>query len=185
MSLIGLTGYAQVGKDTVGRILVEQHGFKRTAFADPLRKGLLALDPWILLGEGVGFARLSHLVGVHGWDNAKTDYPEVRVLLQRYGTEAGRNIHGQGCWIEAWHRSCSNIGSDIVVTDVRFENEADEIHRLGGEVWCITRPGFEPVNAHVSDKGLGDEYYDLVLHNQRDVAYLEQLVQAAFNERLS
>jgi dephospho-CoA kinase len=35
--IIGLTGYAQSGKDTVANILVENYGYQRVAFADPIR----------------------------------------------------------------------------------------------------------------------------------------------------
>ena len=35
--VIGLTGYAQSGKDTVASILVEKYGYRRIAFADKIR----------------------------------------------------------------------------------------------------------------------------------------------------
>lgn len=43
MQLIGLTGRAGCGKDTVARFLCEAHGFVQIALADPLRDGLKAM----------------------------------------------------------------------------------------------------------------------------------------------
>jgi dephospho-CoA kinase len=41
--IIGLTGYAGSGKDTVRNILEAKHGFDGIAFADPIRDMLTAL----------------------------------------------------------------------------------------------------------------------------------------------
>ena len=41
--IIGLSGYAQSGKDTVANILVQHYGYKRVAFADKIRECLFAL----------------------------------------------------------------------------------------------------------------------------------------------
>ena len=43
--IIGLTGYAQSGKDTVAKILVENYGFTRIAFADKIREFLYETNP--------------------------------------------------------------------------------------------------------------------------------------------
>ncbi len=43
--IIGLTGYAQSGKDTVANILVERYGFTRVAFADKIREFLYETNP--------------------------------------------------------------------------------------------------------------------------------------------
>jgi len=151
MSLvIGLTGFAQSGKDTVGQIL-GKYGFKRLAFADALRDGLLALDP--LIPFEADHVRLSWLINTSGWDEAKVHYPEVRRLLQRYGTEAGRDIHGQDCWTDIVKRQVARIPGDgrVVITDVRFPNEVQLVRRYGGLVWRLERADTGPVNDHVSD----------------------------------
>lgn len=48
-SLIGLTGLARSGKDTVGAMLVERYGYTRVAFADGIRDAALALDPIVTM----------------------------------------------------------------------------------------------------------------------------------------
>jgi hypothetical protein len=39
----------------------------------------------------------------------------------------------------------------VVITDVRFANEAAAIRSWGGEIIRIDRPGVGPVNGHVSE----------------------------------
>lgn len=153
---IGLTGYAQSGKDTVGQML-GRYGFERIAFADPLRAGILGVDPWVNTGttgassaRHEGYSRLSELVEKYGWDEAKVRFPEVRRLMQAYGTEGGREVHGTNCWTDIAVRKIYEHPR-CVVTDVRFPNEVELIKGLGGQVWRIERPGTGPVNAHVSD----------------------------------
>jgi hypothetical protein len=46
LKLIGVHGKARSGKDTVARILGDEHGFVRTAFADPLKAASAVLFGW-------------------------------------------------------------------------------------------------------------------------------------------
>src|SRR5581483_2011292 len=96
-ALLGLMGYAQAGKDTVAKLLVEEFGFTRIAFADALREALYALNPLIPF-EG-DHVRLRWLIDASGWEEAKVRHPEVRELLQRLGTESGRNVLGADVWV--------------------------------------------------------------------------------------
>ena len=68
--IIGLTGYAQSGKDTVAKILIEQYGFTRVAFADKIRELLYEMDPPV--PTGVGSERhvvgLQNYVDIYDWD---------------------------------------------------------------------------------------------------------------------
>lgn len=147
MKLIGLTGYARSGKDAAASFLVER-GWKRLAFADAVRKGLLAMNPII-----TGSRRLKDIVDEDGWDYAKLN-PEVRRLLQVYGTEAGRDIHGSECWVEIVELAVVahlREGHRIAITDVRFPEEVGLIRAYRGQIIRITKPGVGPVNDHKSD----------------------------------
>ena len=44
--LVGITGKAGSGKDTVGDYLVKSHGFKKIALADPIKR--LVKDVFVL-----------------------------------------------------------------------------------------------------------------------------------------
>lgn len=165
--LLGLNGYAKVGKDTVADLL----GWTRVALADPVRESAMRIDPWVDR-EGYGIQRLSKIVHAIGWDAAKT-IPEVRRLLQHIGTEMGRDYLSPliglraSMWIYIAARQISNEEDPerFVITDVRFANEVAWIQSWGGRVIRITRPGVGPVNAHVSDSAANELEVDAVLHN--------------------
>jgi len=143
--LIGITGYAQHGKDTTGNYLVEQYGFTRYAFADQLKSMALVLNPYV---DDTYSRRLYTLVQSAGWDEAKEN-PEIRRFLQVLGTEAVRDHLGEDAWVNAlqkraqddglWDRQGPGHKSQIVVTDVRFPNEAQFIKKHGGELWRVKR----------------------------------------------
>lgn len=173
--LIGLCGYAGSGKDAAAAFLTglpDGHPdgpWERVAFADAVRAGLLALDPSVAVrqvevdndndGEpSIDFVpvRLSEYIEIcGGWDEAKKS-AEVRRLLQRYGTEAGREIHGADCWVSIVENKSIYVGCRVVITDVRFQNELDMIRRRGGIIVRISRPGIGPKNDHVSERLVGE-----------------------------
>ena len=132
--LIGLTGPPGSGKDTAAAHLVKNHGFVRMAFADPIRQVALAIDPY------VHFFRLSEVLDFLGWDRAKRQ-PEVRRLLQTIGTEAGRDIHGTDVWVNRTFAAIKQLGPDqpVVITDVRFDNEARRLRTFGGRLVRVRR----------------------------------------------
>ncbi len=152
--IIGLCGYPGSGKDEIAKHLVAKHGFVRVAFADAMREDLLKLDPIVTVNDD-GFS-LSEIVNDIGWDRAKRDYPEVRRLLQVYGTEVGREAFGENCWVDRAYAKIDDAlhgGSNVVVTDVRFKNEVRLIHQwLGSHIVHVTRPGFGKINNHASEQ---------------------------------
>ena len=174
--LIGLWGYARAGKDTVGGILVERFGFTRVAFADTLRMFALAVNPYVSgVTNGHGPRRLSWWVAEKGWEGAK-EHPEVRRLLQVIGTEAGRNIIGENVWVDAAFKSLDPNGS-YVFTDMRFPNEMQAIKDRGGKTWKIRRPGYGPVNGHISETALENADFTRVINNDRDLTSLYLAVE--------
>jgi hypothetical protein len=162
--IIGFTGFAQSGKDTIAQQFVKNLGYERIGFADALKSILYALNPKIELfnNDYIGHWHVKNIVDNQGWEAAKKE-PEVRQLLQRLGTEGGRVALGEDIWVKTLFNSPH--GAKIVIPDVRFQNEADEIRRRGGKVIRIMRPGVGPVNDHASDKI--DFKADYVLVNDR------------------
>ncbi len=141
MKVIALTGLPRSGKDTIAAILVKDYGYTKRAFATPLKQAAA-----ILLNR-----RLSEMEGEDGFDREAV-LPEwgftTRHFLQYLGTEAMRNYQ-QDFWIRRMLSAV--IGLDrVVITDCRFPNEVDLVHRLGGTVVQVVRPGLK-ASAHVSD----------------------------------
>jgi len=144
---IALIGRARSGKDSVAGRLVSEHGYTRVAFADKLKEAVLALDPLIF-----GTVHLAEMVELNGWEAAKS-HPEVRRVLQHYG-QAIREISPK-FWINAAFPAM--LGKTrIVVSDVRYRNEADALRAAGFTLVRITRPGM-PLGVgadHVSENEL-------------------------------
>jgi len=171
--IIGICGYAQVGKDTLAAELVEREGFHRVAFADAMRNVLYALNPiievprrffmngawWPLNGKTN--KRLAEIIDEYGWDVAKVEYPEIRQLLQRLGTDGGRAHLGEDIWVRT--ALDNQQAENLVVPDVRFPDEAKAIKDRGGIIVRIKRDGYEPVNAHISETAYQDQ--DFIITN--------------------
>jgi hypothetical protein len=154
--LIGVTGYAQHGKDSIGQRLVEKHGFVRFAFADQLKSMALVLDPWITF-DVASPMRLSTFVAMQGgWEGAKA-HGEVRRFLQVLGTEAVRDHLGEDSWVNALDLAIEQAGDpiDVVITDVRFPNEARYIQENEGMMVRINRLD---ENGEVFDNGLAKDH---------------------------
>lgn len=167
--IIGLTGYAQSGKDTVANILVDKYGFKRIAFADRLRNVVYDINPMI------GGEPLKIKVDVEGWDKAK-QHPEVRRLLQTTGLAIRTHV-GEHSWIHAAFNDMSG-SNKIVITDVRFTNEADEIKSFeGSQIWRIKRLGVDAVNRHVSETQMESYNVDQTFDNNGTIDELAELIK--------
>lgn len=181
--IIGLSGYAQSGKDTVAKFLVENHGFERVAFADPIRDLLYELNPIVGFEFDGGPWDLKYIVDRDGWDEAKKD-PEIRRLLQVLGVGA-RNIIDDSIWIIKALRTMSGDGN-YVITDVRFQNEAVTL-RLSGQgaqIWRVERTGVNAVNDHVSEHDLDNWEFDSYIHNNSSLEDLEFAVKTRLMQRI-
>lgn len=156
--IIGLTGYAQSGKNTLADMLVGKFGFEQRAFADSLRGILYALNPrmpepnWAEVGDGFGtngVVRVQDYIDGYGWEWSKKNVPEVRQLLQRLGTEGGREHLGENVWVDGFFSKPH--AARIVATDCRFPPEVAAVRDRGGVVVRVEREGYGPVNSHVSE----------------------------------
>jgi hypothetical protein len=58
-------------------------------------------------------------------------------------------------------------GPRLVITDVRFPNEAEEIKRRGGIIIRVVRDGYGPVNEHVSE--VAYEGQDILIENNGSI----------------
>lgn len=180
--LIGFCGYAQVGKDTAGKVLVDSFGYQRVAFADPVKEYLYELNPAIL-----GMT-MQYLVDSCGWDEAKI-YRQVRDLLVGVG-KTSRKIHGHDCWLnianQTWHGylDCDHRGQPgpdhqpVVVTDVRYKNEAECIKEYGGKVIRITRPDHGPANDE--EKSVDEIVPDFTVANGGSAAEFQSKIHDIF-----
>ena len=190
----GLSGFARSGKDEFAKHLVEKHGFIRVAFADKLRDFLYALNPlvsvWRDWDSEPGTVFVQDVIDRYGWDGYKESIygVEVRRLLQRLGTEAGRQVLWDTIWIDSVLDGLEQ-GKNYVVTDARFINEFDAIARLGGYLVRVERAGVGPANDHASEmEALGYmDLFDFIVENDGTLEQyydkVEQVYQTILRER--
>jgi hypothetical protein len=176
VEILGLSGWARNGKDTVADHLISKYGYERISFAAPMKEALYRLNPKITINNVVS-TPIRIGVDIYGWDDLKTHGPEVRELLQRFGTEVGREMFGEDFWVNAAIDSIED-GSKVIVSDVRYPNEADAIKKLGGEVWRVVRPGFGAANGHASEHALNNYKFDYILDNNSGMELLYDSVDS-------
>lgn len=164
MRNVALIGRARSGKDTVGARLTDRYGYARFAFADALKVAVLEVDPWIPVGGGIT-VRLGRLITDAGWDYAKETYPEVRRVLQRFGESIRRN--DPDYWVRALVAAMYDTPVPMVVTDVRYPNEAATLSSLGFRLVRVTRPSLGPQDpsAHISETAMDDYPVPLTIVN--------------------
>lgn len=136
------------------------------------------LNPYLNSGGAIS---LQKLVDEEGWDKVKVWFPEVRRLLQVLGTECGREIFGQDCWVNIAFREMRE-DKNYVFTDLRFPNERDAVKKAKGVTLRIQREGVKAANAHSSEQVLDGIDCEVVnngtieeLHNNLDKMFEEIL----------
>lgn len=175
--IIALTGKARSGKDTAAEVLVRTHDFYSTAFAGPLKDACI-----FKFG-------LSH-DDVHTQEGKDRFVPEwgmtVGEILQKEGTEATKPFWGEDIWIKRWRMELAAHHERghrrIVVTDCRFDNEAETVRDLGGHVFQIVRPGAEKEIGgrdpnHPSEAGISEHLITHRITNYGTLADLRLIVR--------
>lgn len=177
--IVGLSGYARSGKDTIAEILIMNYGFKRLAFADNIRKAVKVLNPII-----TGDIRANDMIDSYGWEVAKST-PEMRRILQVFGTEVGRQMFGEDFWVQQVFRQMEqdNVYENFVITDVRYPNEADFIRERGGEIWRVSRSSIKAINSHSSETALDLYDFDRHISNDKDIADLSTEIFQIMREK--
>jgi hypothetical protein len=178
--LIGLTGLKGVGKDTVAAMLVKDYNYERRAFADPLKKSVAGLFD-------IPFHAVDKLkndphaiVSLTVRETGETHDMTFRHFLQRYGTEAHRDVPemGHDFWVELLLPVRGYYAErSIVVSDVRFDNEAKRVHFLDGVVVEVSRQGVVNQDPHRSEAGLEYVEADYTIFNNGSLEDLRVSVE--------
>lgn len=151
--LIGLAGRAGAGKDTAAHHLVQHHGFVQAAFASVINDMAAVL----LEAFGGDYAALHERHLKEQPLHRMPGRPSARQIKQQLG-DIGR-AWAPDFWVQALAQQLgmdalpvsSPVHDRIVISDVRFPNEAAWIARHGGLLLRLRRPQAEPVRAHGSE----------------------------------
>ena len=200
--IIGIGHKARHGKDSFARAVEDYYGVlsasivkhsvgkpvivQRTAFANPLRA---EVNEWLLSPAGK-FWVSSGGRGAYtdpflpDWVvpdpnpeySAQTPNGKHAKLLQWWGTEYRRNQDPQ-YWVKKWEASINPQADVVLVTDMRFLNEAWAVKDAGGFTVNVTRLNQDgtvyvdptrPAN-HPSETQLDDYNYDAFIKTKDSV----------------
>lgn len=184
--LIGLMGNAYNGKSTVASMLCDI-GFAEYVLAEPLKTMAAAIfdlnraqlgysEPARYKHErdprwGVSPRRIFQFLGTEFVRDGNThcfdiiDY-ELRNKIIDYCADVDIEI---GCW-DSWitqldRRLTECRCNDVVVSDIRFQNEADYIHSKGGIVVRVVRDSIVNNKNHASEYKQDQVKVDYTVHN--------------------
>ena len=176
--IIGLLAKKGFGKDTAGDYLVTNYGFKKVAFAEPLKDACAILFGFT---DEQLYGSLKEVV------DERWGVPP-RKILQYLGTDILRNeINtvipgiGENFWINRLKINCEqNPDIKYVISDVRFQNEVDWIHEMGGVVIKIDRPILSD-DRHGSEKNIDlIENYDKLINNDGSIEEFYEKIDVVF-----
>jgi hypothetical protein len=194
--IVGLTGAAGSGKDTVADILVQHRGFQRIAFADALYE-----EVSVAFNVPIGFLRnretkesptsmlalrrcadkgfrktVADILDARDILCVEEEWRSSRQILQWWGTEY-RRAQRKDYWtsrVAAMIREQPD--QHFVVTDVRFPDEAEVVRGVGGIIAVVVRSGIAPVSTHVSESFWKDCKPDWKISNMGSLDDLRETV---------
>lgn len=165
--VIGLTGKAQSGKTTFSDYLYSKLGkdcSALTSFAEPIKEML-------------------KIIGVEDVDAYKTkNHPILgitsRIMMQSLGTEWGRNTVYEDIWVDI--AKSKGVGKEIlIISDVRFENEAKYVRDNGILIHLEGRGGID--TKHKSESGIDFLLGDFFIRNNKDKERLYSQADSLLN----
>lgn len=171
--IVGLTGRARAGKDSIAAILRSEHNFVQLSFAAPMRRFVASL-----LG-----CDLATLEQIKETPQELLGGKTPRFALQTLGTEWGRDQIADDLWVRCCLAAAMREvvrGQSVVISDVRFENEAAAVRACSGVVWHVQRPGAAIAESgHRSESGVALHPRDVLLHNDGTLTQLRARVLEA------
>lgn len=176
LKIIGFCGPKRSGKDTAAKMFVDA---KRFEFARPLKEATMAL--FGLTHDQVYDEKLKETIDPR---YGKTP----RQLLQWLGTDVIRDQFNKDHLLLLMRDSIANTIVDggireIVITDVRFDNEAELIRGFGGTIIEIVRPLLLKVDSHPSEAGISREliHFSVINHGVEEEQLWDEVHKVVYS----
>jgi len=192
--ILGISGKRGVGKTTLANYLQSQHGFFHVSLARAL-KNMVKRDFGLSSSETDGHLKEAPFLDTVAFKRQDGSPMTPRDLMMSYG-QYFRSID-PNYWIKGLFEDAGVQDNDkVVISDVRFKNEADYIRRYGGYLIRINRPSdlniYKSEITDISETDLDDynrwNYYlpeedNITLENlyyfgARVVGALEQILES-------
>lgn len=150
---------------------IPRHTSVHSPTVDDAAQALDILDPFV-----TGTERLGTLLREAGgdWEKLKDEendprHREIRRLQQALGTEVGRETLPGSVWADTGMAKVARHRRDlasVVITDCRYDDEAEAVRAAGGKVVRIVRPSLpEPTDSHTSESGVSEHLVDREIVN--------------------
>lgn len=175
VKLIGISGLAHTGKDTLANFLKEKRKeIVIESFATPIKE--IMVNYFGFTREQVYDQRLKEIEDKF-WNITP------RKLMQLIGTEMFRKNFRYDVWVKVFEKKIlNNPNNFFVVADVRFNNEAEMVIRNNGIVIKILRNSDNVVNmSHESEKGIDENLVHIFLDNNGDLNDLKKNANIILN----
>lgn len=157
--LIAFTGRARSGKDTAAAYIANTKRIKTYSFAEPIRA---------MLRAGFGLTDWHFNAG----KELPTEFgPSPRVMMQTLGTDWGRYMINSDVWVQL-AQAAYEASNGLVISDVRFNSEAEWVRRKGGVVIRVLRKDALRVAAHISEAGIAETLVDFDVSNDGTIQEL-------------
>jgi len=203
--IIGICGLIGSGKDTVADYLVNEHGYRRESFANPLKDAVAAVFGWdreMLEGRSKESRQWREQTDAW-WSERLGMNITPRWVLQNWGTEVCRHGFHDDIWIAALENKIRNSKDNIIITDCRFPNEIKSIKNAGGLIarvirgpepawmkhainymngqttigWAIGKEYLRKANIHASEFSWAATNFDIILDNNDSIDKLYSQVE--------
>jgi hypothetical protein len=185
--LFVISGKARSGKDSVYNILARCGGFKRVAFADPLKKMCSVVfnipleyfydddkkdAPFEVPVSYIDcFYDLQFAVGTE-LPLRDIEFVSPRDLMQQIGMLVRENVD-KDYWVKLLIKELQQVDGNIAITDARMQNERDALKAIGGTLVLVKKPSVDSTDGHISENDLGNEEdYDLIINNDGTLSQL-------------
>ena len=182
MQIVAFTGSKQAGKDTAANYLCEKYDFKKISFAEKLKRFVADLCCCEVKDFDVSDEAKNALSPMY-W----ADFPEAsitkrtdptnmtfREALQVIGTDVCRKGYPM-IWINATARQMRQDPCRWVISDLRFDNEAELVTKFHGKIYRIMR-GPVQVATHVSEMGIHPTYVTQTIDNNHAIDRLHAVL---------
>lgn len=169
--IIGFSGPAGSGKDTAGSFALTYLGGYTYSFAFPVKRMLACIG--VDMFDPYWRSKVDENIPMLG--------VSPRQLMQTLGTDWGREIVNQDLWVLMAKDRFLRSGPGMIITDVRFENEAAWIRSLGGRIIHLQSRKNDKTNKHKSEDLIEIKPEDIVIQNNSTLEDLQQKVKDVFS----